>query len=376
MASANAGVSSANGAGVGVLGSLGAGESAGRSGKRDREPAAAACLREEVIDLTADDGPAASADGPGTPAGAAPSAKRLLLRAAAAHPAPTRKPPREELLRDPDASVLQGRLVTVAPLAQSRQPGPRSLPPAPAGLLLLRGFVGPEEQVSLAGELDRLRAASPMRLGTFQLYGKQVFYNAYLTSSGRHWDAPGRRYVGGSGVPAVPERFHALLARVASDPRVVASGLPLRRRADIAVGNYYPPGWGSMGQHQDKAEPRAAVAAGWPVVSVSLGDSADFFVDVPAAMPRGRALAPDAPGPDDLPPGSLAGRGDECRGLSPPGGLERLRFRLDSGDVLLFGGPVRLVRHGVERIHAGVRPRGLRLARGRINLQLRCIAEE
>ena len=84
-----------------------------------------------------------------------------------------------------------------------------------------------------------------------------------------------------------------------------------------------------MGLHQDKDE--QALAA--PVVSLSLGDPALFRIG---------GLTRDAP----------------TRSL-----------RLDSGDALTFGGPARLVFHGVDRILPGgstLLPKG-----GRINLTLR-----
>lgn len=82
-----------------------------------------------------------------------------------------------------------------------------------------------------------------------------------------------------------------------------------------------------MGLHQDKDEP--AVDA--PVISVSLGDSAFFRL------------------------------GGSRTGTS--------RMKLNSGDVLMFGGPARLMYHGIDRILPGTStlvPGG-----GRINLTLR-----
>jgi alkylated DNA repair protein (DNA oxidative demethylase) len=84
-----------------------------------------------------------------------------------------------------------------------------------------------------------------------------------------------------------------------------------------------------MGLHQDRDE--ADFNA--PVVSVSLGDSCLFRVG-------GRK------------------RGDPTRS-----------FRLNSGDVLVLGGAVRLAFHGVDRIYPGTST--LLAAGGRINLTLR-----
>ena len=82
-----------------------------------------------------------------------------------------------------------------------------------------------------------------------------------------------------------------------------------------------------MGLHQDKDE--AAIDA--PVLSVSLGDSAFF---------------------------RLGGSRSNTS-----------RVKLNSGDVLMFGGPARLMYHGIDRLLAGTStliPGG-----GRINLTLR-----
>ena len=82
-----------------------------------------------------------------------------------------------------------------------------------------------------------------------------------------------------------------------------------------------------MGLHQDQDEQTFAA----PVVSVSLGDSAVFRI-------------------------------------GPPKGKTH-KLTLNSGDVLLFGGPARLARHGIDRVLAGgsdLVPGG-----GRINLTLR-----
>jgi alkylated DNA repair protein (DNA oxidative demethylase) len=86
-----------------------------------------------------------------------------------------------------------------------------------------------------------------------------------------------------------------------------------------------------MGLHQDKDE--AAVDA--PVLSVSLGDSAYFRL------------------------------GGSRTGTS--------RVKLNSGDVLMFGGPARLMYHGIDRVLPGTStlvPGG-----GRINLTLRRVTK-
>jgi alkylated DNA repair dioxygenase AlkB len=89
-----------------------------------------------------------------------------------------------------------------------------------------------------------------------------------------------------------------------------------------------------MGLHQDKDESAASIAAGLPVVSISLGDTARFLF----------------------------------------GGLKRKEpvdaRLLESGDAFVFGGPARLRYHGVSRIVPGTAPPELDLT-GRLNLTFR-----
>ena len=89
-----------------------------------------------------------------------------------------------------------------------------------------------------------------------------------------------------------------------------------------------------MGLHQDKDESSASLDAGFPVVSVSIGDTARFLF----------------------------------------GGLRRREpvetMMLESGDVFVFGGEARLRYHGVSRIVPGTAPAELALP-GRINLTFR-----
>jgi DNA oxidative demethylase len=97
---------------------------------------------------------------------------------------------------------------------------------------------------------------------------------------------------------------------------------------DACLVNFYEPG-ARMGMHQDKDEEEFAA----PVVSLSLGDTALFRY----------------------------------------GGLDRKdptrSVRLRSGDAIVFGGPARLIHHGIDRLIPGTSdllPQG-----GRLNLTLR-----
>lgn len=150
---------------------------------------------------------------------------------------------------------------------------------------------------------------------------------------GRHWNAMTYQYEAtradfdGLPVPPLPADFRALAAEVAA-----AAGMAIE--PDLCILNYYAGDDGRMGLHQDKDEGPRSIAAGIPVVSISLGDTARFLF----------------------------------------GGLKRREpvaaIPLESGDAFVFGGPARLRYHGVSRIIPGTAPPELGLS-GRFNLTLR-----
>jgi DNA alkylation damage repair protein AlkB len=149
---------------------------------------------------------------------------------------------------------------------------------------------------------------------------------------GRHWNGQVYRYeptrsdFDGLSAPPLPDDFSALA-------RSIAEAAGMRLDPDLCILNVYGAD-GRMGLHQDKDEGERSLAAGLPVVSVSLGDTARFLF----------------------------------------GGLRRrdpIDARLlESGDAFVFGGPARLRYHGVSRILPGTAPRELELA-GRFNLTFR-----
>jgi len=149
---------------------------------------------------------------------------------------------------------------------------------------------------------------------------------------GRHWNGktyqyePTRSDFDGLPAPPLPEAFTSLA-------RAIAASAGMTLEADLCILNYYEAD-GRMGLHQDKDESERSIAAGVPVVSVSLGDTARFLF----------------------------------------GGLKRrdaVEARmLESGDAFVFGGPARLRYHGVSRIIPGTAPPELALT-GRYNLTFR-----
>jgi alkylated DNA repair protein (DNA oxidative demethylase) len=149
---------------------------------------------------------------------------------------------------------------------------------------------------------------------------------------GRHWNGklyqyePSRSDFDGLAVPPLPAELREMANQMAA-----STGMTLD--ADLCIMNFYDAS-GRMGLHQDKDESDASLAAGRPVVSVSLGDAARFLF----------------------------------------GGLRRRdpvdAIRLESGDAFVFGGPARLRHHGVSRIVPGSAPPALGVA-GRFNLTFR-----
>jgi DNA oxidative demethylase len=99
---------------------------------------------------------------------------------------------------------------------------------------------------------------------------------------------------------------------------------------DAAIVNFYAPG-ARLGIHQDGDEPADA-----PVVTISLGDSCVFRL---AGVDRRTAPFTD--------------------------------IDMGSGDLLVFGGPNRLIHHGVPKVHAGTAPEGLGLPPGRLSITVR-----
>jgi alkylated DNA repair protein (DNA oxidative demethylase) len=149
---------------------------------------------------------------------------------------------------------------------------------------------------------------------------------------GRHWNGktyayePTRSDFDHLPAPPLPDNFRELA-------RVIARSAGMTLDPDLCILNDYDAD-GRMGLHQDKDESERSIAAGLPVVSVSLGDTARFLF----------------------------------------GGLRRKDpvepWMLESGDAFVFGGPARLRYHGVSRIISGTAPPELGFA-GRFNLTFR-----
>jgi DNA alkylation damage repair protein AlkB len=197
------------------------------------------------------------------------------------------------------------------------------------GLIVFQARLRPEEQRELWQACRALAdGAVPMYTPTVR-GGRKM--SVGMLCLGRHWNGLTYNYedrrsdFDGLNVPPIPPRFEAIARDAAA-----AAGFAIR--PDTCIMNYYAAD-ARMGVHQDKDEAPETIAAGIPIVSVSLGDAARFVI------------------------GGLSRR----EPTSP--------IVLRSGDVLIMGGPSRLRYHGVTRILAGTAPEGT--GPGRFNLTFR-----
>jgi DNA oxidative demethylase len=197
------------------------------------------------------------------------------------------------------------------------------------GLVLFQSRLDPAEQRKL-WTLCRALAGGPVPMYTPTVRGGRKM-SVGMLCLGKHWNGLTYKYedtrsdFDGLPVPPIPPQLAQLAATAAAD-----AGFEMR--ADLCIMNFYTAD-AKLGVHQDKDERPETIAAGIPIVSVSLGDAARFVV---GGLTRKDPTSP---------------------------------VTLRSGDVLVMGGPSRLRYHGVTRILPGTAPHGT--GPGRINLTFR-----
>jgi len=198
------------------------------------------------------------------------------------------------------------------------------------GVAYLPRYLTLDRQRALAAEALELGATESGFYTPIVRGGKPM--SVRMMCLGKQWNALTYRYddtradIDGRPVLAVPTKWAAVAREMAG-----AAGFDFT--PDVCIVNWYRAG-SRMGLHQDKDESAESIAAGAPVVSISLGDTGRFLF----------------------------------------GGLRRRdpveTVMLESGDAFVFGGPARLRYHGVTRIIAGTAPPELALE-GRVNLTFR-----
>jgi len=192
------------------------------------------------------------------------------------------------------------------------------------GFDIRKGWLDPPAQAAMAADIAAVAAAAPF-FAPLTPWGKPM--SVRMTSAGKYgWftDRSGYRYLdrhpSGTPWPPIPESVLAVWRALVSEARP----------PDCCLVNWYGP-TARMGLHRDADEADFS----WPVLSISLGDSALFRMG----------------GPERNDPTSSV--------------------LLESGDVVVFGGAARLAFHGIDRVRAGssrLLPDG-----GRINLTCRVV---
>ena len=202
-------------------------------------------------------------------------------------------------------------------------------------LKIADGLVLFERRLTVNEQRDLWRSCQELAEGAVPIYTPTVRGGRKMSVGmlclGRHWNGITYAYeerrsdFDGLPVPPIPPAFARIAVAAASD-----AGFEMK--PDLCIMNYYTVE-ARMGVHQDKDERPETIAAGTPIVSVSLGDAGRFVV------------------------GGISRRDP----TSP--------LILRSGDVLVMGGPSRLRYHGVTRILPGTAPEGT--GPGRFNLTFR-----
>lgn len=195
----------------------------------------------------------------------------------------------------------------------------------PKGVRHLPGYLDGAAQEALVEDIRRIVQAAPLYTPTMPRTGKPMSVRmtncgtlGWVTDKERGYRYQDRHPRTGEPWPPIPEPLLALWREAAAYPHP----------PEACLVNFYD-ATARMGMHQDRDEREFAA----PVVSVSLGDACLFRI-------------------------GGTQRGDPT-----------VSFRLESGDVVVFGGESRLAFHGVDRIYPDTSM--LLKTDGRINLTLR-----
>ncbi|XP_073146023.1 DNA N(6)-methyladenine demethylase ALKBH1D-like [Henckelia pumila] len=218
------------------------------------------------------------------------------------------------------------------------------------GMVLLRGFLSLRDQVKLIKTCHDLG----LGLGGFYQpgYSDGAKLHLKMMCLGKNWDPETSMYsderpIDGAKPPGIPDVFHQLVEGAIEECHTYLESCAKVRHAkdvlpsmspNICIVNFYAES-GKLGLHQDKDESKESLHKGLPVVSFSIGDSADFLYGDERSIDKAEKVV------------------------------------LKSGDVLIFGGESRHIFHGVTTINPGTAPAALleetNFRPGRLNLTFR-----
>ncbi|CAL0308895.1 unnamed protein product [Lupinus luteus] len=218
------------------------------------------------------------------------------------------------------------------------------------GMVILKGYLSLPDQVNIVKRCRELG----LGCGGFchPGYRDGAKLQLKMMCLGKSWDPQTGQYTDnrlsdGAKAPDLPTEFNHLVEKAIEDSHALIKQhsktnnpqkiLP-SMSPNICVVNFYTQS-GRLGLHRDKDESEESLLKGLPIVSFSIGDSADFLY------------------------------GDESDVVKAQ------KVVLESGDVLIFGGKSRHVFHGVTAINKTTAPKLLleetNLRAGRLNLTFR-----
>ncbi|KAM7480642.1 hypothetical protein LguiA_028855 [Lonicera macranthoides] len=219
-----------------------------------------------------------------------------------------------------------------------------------SGMILLKNYISCADQVKI------VKICRELGLGKGGFYHPRYRDGADLQLKmmclGKNWDPETSSYGDQrpfdlARPPLIPNEFHQLVIGAIQDSheylqkqtkeRNVGYVLP-SMSPNLCIVNFYAKS-GRLGLHQDKDESQLSIGRGLPVVSFSIGDSAEFLYGDQRDVEKAEKVI------------------------------------LESGDVLIFGGKSRLIFHGVKTILQDTAPKALleesNLRSGRLNLTFR-----
>ncbi|GJR01322.1 oxoglutarate/iron-dependent dioxygenase [Tanacetum coccineum] len=207
------------------------------------------------------------------------------------------------------------------------------------GMVLLKNYINISDQVKIVNTCQEF-GMGPR--GFYQPgYKGGAKLNLHMMCFGRNWD-PQTKYdpyyrSDGSQAPPVPDQLISLVESSIQDSQAHDDKIP-SMYPDICIINFYTT-TGRLGLHQDRDESQNSLNRGLPVVSISIGDSAQFMYGNSRDVEKAKEVL------------------------------------LESGDVLIFGGKSRHIYHGVKTIVPNSAPLPLvqqsMLRPGRLNLTFR-----
>jgi DNA alkylation damage repair protein AlkB len=217
-------------------------------------------------------------------------------------------------------------------------------------MILLKSYISFNDQIEIVNKCRDLGRSS----GGFYEPGYREGGRLHLKMMclGKNWDPDTGEYgdqrpSDGAKPPSIPYEFcqlvkgaiqasHSFLREHHKVP-IVEHVLPTVS-PNICIVNFYSHS-GKLGLHQDKDESQESLNRGLPVVSFSIGESAEFLYNDHRDTESAKKVI------------------------------------LESGDVLIFGGESRRIFHGVTTISPGTAPTALleetHLRPGRLNLTFR-----